>query len=82
MYAVEVKCTTDEWTHHSDHKSYKSAVDQSDMVHGRVIVAETGCLDTTAFSHAKLHQGFTGSFSDWRLLEDSERDEYEIGANC
>lgn len=37
MFQVEVKSTTGEWTNHSNHASYISAVDQADMVGGRVV---------------------------------------------
>jgi hypothetical protein len=32
------------------------------------------------YNYARLHQGFEGSFSDWMALSESEREEYEAGA--
>ena len=81
MYAVETKAIGG-WTRHSTHDSYRDAVDQSDMVHGRVVVAATGLSDMDAHSHAVAQQGFIGDYSDWQMLDDSERDEYEYGAGA
>lgn len=36
MYTVEVRNTVGEWTHHSEHDTYVDAIDQADMVGGRV----------------------------------------------
>lgn len=35
MYIVDVKCNGN-WHKHSEHKGFKAACDQADMVHGRV----------------------------------------------
>jgi len=43
MYTVEVKAIGG-WTRHSDHDSYGDAVDQADLVHGRVVDRETSCV--------------------------------------
>lgn len=80
MYRVEVRAN-DGYTTHSDHDSYKDAVDQADMVHGRVVVAETGLPDEDAYGHALANQGFLGTYEDWQGLDDAERDEYERGAS-
>lgn len=37
MYVVEVKAIGG-WTVHSSHASYRDAVDQCDMVHGRIVI--------------------------------------------
>ena len=43
MYTVEVKAIGG-WTRHSEHDSYCDAVDQADLVHGRVVDRETSCV--------------------------------------
>lgn len=40
IWTVEVKCTTGEWTTHSEHSNRKDAIDQADMVGGRVARTE------------------------------------------
>jgi hypothetical protein len=68
------------WGHHSEHQSYRNAVDQADMVGGRVTI-DDGMLDTEAYQWAVDNQGFGGDYQEWRSLDDSERGEYEDGAN-
>lgn len=72
-YEVEVK-VSGEWTHHSNHQSYRDAVDQADMVRGRV----TG--DEAAWKWARDNQGFHGDFAAWQSQDNDERSEYEAGA--
>jgi len=36
MFEVEVRSMTGQWTRHSTHESLKDAIDQADMVHGRL----------------------------------------------
>ena len=43
MYKVEVKAIGG-WTLHSEHRSYRDAVDQADMVRGRVVKSK--CRET------------------------------------
>lgn len=78
MYTVEVKVGGG-WTMHSQHESYHDAVDQSDMVHGRVMLS-TGGSDMQAWRWAAANQGFDGDFAAWQSLDDDERAEYEKGA--
>jgi hypothetical protein len=80
-YAVQVK-VGGEFTNHSTHDSYRDAVDQADMVHGRVVVAATGLTDRKAWSYAVAEQGFAGDFSEWQSMDDEERSEYETGAGA
>ena len=40
IWTVEVRTTTGEWTVHSEWSNRKDAIDQADMVGGRVIRAE------------------------------------------
>lgn len=72
-YRVEVKAVAG-WTTHSEHESYREAVDQADMVHGRV------AGDEDAWKWATQNQGYTGTFADWQAMDDGERAEYEAGA--
>ena len=81
MYAVEVNAVGG-WTRHSEHTSYRDAVNQADLVHGRIVVAATELSDKAAHRHAVRNQGFQGDYADWQRLEDQERDEYEAGAGC
>jgi precorrin-6x reductase len=79
QYEVTVK-SHDGWTLHSQHSSYREAVDQADMVHGRVMLA-TGMTDVAAWRYAVVHQGFDGNYAAWSAQNDDERAAYEIGAN-
>ena len=63
------------WTIHSEHNSFRDAVDQADMVHGRVRGEDF------AYRWAKSDQGFTGTFDEWMAQDDEERDQYENGAS-
>jgi len=72
-YKVEVKAV-DGWTLHSEHDSYRDAVDQADMVHGRVVG------DEQAWKWAVNEQGFVGTYAEWQAQDDEERNEYELGA--
>jgi len=81
MYTVQVK-VDGEYTTHSTHASYRDAVDQADMVHGRVIVAATGYPDEKCWEHAVAAQGFDGDFAEWQSMDDEERSEYEYGAGA
>lgn len=78
MYAVEVKAIGG-WTRHSEHGSYRAAVDQSEMVHGRVMCG-TGLSDESAWKYAVAQQGYDGTYADWSGMDDEERQEYETGA--
>ena len=77
-YQVTVKAG-DGWTNHSEHESYRDAVDQADMVHGRVFCG-TGLSDEAAWKWARDNQGFTGDYAEWTAQDDDERGEYELGA--
>lgn len=79
MYRVEVKAIGG-WTQHSTHDSYRDAVDQADMVHGRVVVCATGLTDEAAWKWARDNQGFDGDFAAWQAQDDEDRAEYEDGA--
>jgi hypothetical protein len=72
-YTVEVKAI-DGYTTHSTHDSYRDAIDQADMVKGRV------AGDREAYEYAKANQGFGGDYSEWQAQDDDERAEYELGA--
>lgn len=72
-YTVEVRAI-DGWTRHSEHESYGAAVNQADLVHGRV------AGDRDAWEWARRNQGCTLSWDEWQGQDDSERDEYEAGA--
>lgn len=78
MYKVETKSVAG-WTTHSEHSSYRDAVDQSDMVHGRVLCS-TGLPDRSAWEWASINQGFDGDYDAWTAMDDDERAEYEAGA--
>lgn len=78
MYHVEVQAI-DGWTRHTSWESYRDAVDQADMVHGRVTLA-SGATDREAHAYAHTHQGFGGNYEEWQRLDDAERDAYERGA--
>jgi hypothetical protein len=73
MYTVEVKAIGG-YTTHSTHDSYRDAIDQADMVRGRVVG------DEAAWKYAVADQGFTGDFAEWQSQDDGERAEYESGA--
>lgn len=79
MYLVQVKAIGG-WTHHSTHDSYRDAVDQSDMVHGRVLCAATGLLDESAWKYAVGEGIFSGDYASWTAMDDEERNEFELGA--
>lgn len=81
MYTVQVE-VGGEYTLHSTHESYRDAVDQADMVHGRVVVSATGYSDERAWKYAVSNQGFAGDFAEWQSLDDEERNEYEVGAGA
>ena len=73
-YTVSVRTATGEWTTHSTHSSYRDAVDQADLVHGRV--------DGEACNHgwAVAQQGCHLSYEEWLAQDDDERAEWEAGA--
>ena len=77
-YTVQVKVIGG-WTTHSSHDAYRDAVDQADMVHGRIVL-ESGATDEAAWQWAMRQQGFTGDFAAWQSMDDEERAEYEAGA--
>lgn len=79
MYQVQVK-RRDGWDRAMDFESYREAVDQADLLHGRVAVKSTGFPDEAAHTYAVAYQGFEGDYGDWRRLNDAERDDYEHGA--
>ena len=71
------------WYRHSAFRSYRDAVDQADLAHGRVIVGESGkgCMtDAEAHRWAVANQGFDGDYISWSNQDDEERSEYEDGA--
>ncbi len=78
MYKVEVKSVAG-WTLHSEHQSYRDAVDQADMVHG-IVITPGGCSDEQAWRWACQNQGYDGTFADWQSLDNDERAEFEMGA--
>jgi len=77
-YTVEVS-VGGEWTLHSEHGSYRDAVNQSDMVHGRVL-CPGGMTDRQAHAWARSVQGCDLNWSEWCGQDDDERAEYEFGA--
>lgn len=81
IMSVKYRVTTRQGTIHSDHESYKDAVDQADLIHGVVYCGPyLATPDITAYRYAVNDQGFFGDYSEWRMLEDSNRDEYEHDA--
>ncbi len=78
-YTVQVKAIAG-WTHHSTHDSYRDAVDQADMVRGRVLCS-TGLPDEDAWKHAVRNQGFEGDYAAWSAMDDDERTAFEVGAD-
>ena len=78
MYMVEVKAIGG-WTRHSEWASYRDAVDQADMVHGRVITPGGG-TDYAAWQYAVAAQGYADDYAAWQGQDDDERAEYEHGA--
>lgn len=64
----------------STHKSYRDAIAREDMIHG-ILITPGGATNEEAFKYASRHQGFEGDFSEWRTLDDEERDSFEIGAS-
>lgn len=78
MFSVEVKAIGG-WTTHSTHAGYRDAVDQADLVGGRVLCND-GKTDEQAWKHAVQHQGYDGDFTSWQSQDDDERGEYEAAA--
>ena len=86
MYKVEVKAIGG-WTLHSEHRSYRDAVDQADMVRGRVVkskCSECGdeyvlsrtcgaCICVSCGNHDKLVRCFCG----WSISGRNGREELE-----
>jgi uncharacterized membrane-anchored protein YjiN (DUF445 family) len=69
MFAVEVK-TSGEYTTHSTHDSYKDAVDQADMVRGRVVAG-----DNVRLTIVEIDQTIEDClFRDWDAPNDFLRD--------
>ena len=71
------------WDRYSTFNSYRDAIDQADMVHGRVIVGESGegCVtNEEAHRWAIANQGYEGNYLSWCGQDDDEREEYEAGA--
>lgn len=66
--------------YHSSHASYRSAVDQADMIHGEVIIPATGITDKRAWTLAMANQGCELSWNEWKAQDDDEREEWELGA--
>jgi len=66
---------------HSEHDSFRDAIDQADMVHG---IVWCGCdaqmTDMEAWKYAVKCQGFTGDYAEWSAQDDDERNAYELGA--
>jgi hypothetical protein len=79
-YIVEVQTCVGTWTEHSRHASYRDAVDQADMVHGRVMVGDGETSDRDAWRYAVAEQGYDGDFAAWQSQDDDARDAYEAGA--
>ena len=75
MYTVEVKSVSG-WTQHSEYTSFRDAVDQADMVHGRI------AGENLAHRWAVANQGYAGTFAEWMSQDDDARMEYEIGAGA
>ena len=78
-YGIEVR-TTDGWTTHSIDLSYRDAIDQADMMGGRVRLS-TGLLDTEAHAYAVRACGCELSYAEWSAQDDAERAEWESAAN-
>lgn len=78
-YGIEVR-TTDRWTTHSIDLSYRDAIDQADMMGGRVRLS-TGLLDTEAHKYAVRACGCELSYDEWSAQDDDERAEWESAAN-
>lgn len=74
MYKVKVRSLTG-WVTHSSFSSYGCAVDQADLVHGK-IQDPSGQWDQLAWSKACTENRFEGSYAAWQLLEDSDRDQF------
>ena len=67
------------WSRHSSPRSYRDAVDQADMVGGRVTIND-GITDKEAHRWAVTDQGYEGDYLSWSNQDDKERAEYEDGA--
>lgn len=78
MYIVKVKAIGG-YTTHSQHESYRDAMDQADMIHGTV-ESDTGMSDEACWRYAVSSQVFDGDFAAWQTQDDEERAEYELGA--
>lgn len=77
-YTVQIEAG-DGWTRHSAWDSYRDAVDQADLVHGRIITPG-GATDEHAHRYAVSVQGFVGDYAEFQCLADADRDRYEHGA--
>lgn len=66
-YKVEVKAIGG-WTHHSEHESYRDALDQAEMVHGRV-------ANPPQYSIEHTHSGYAVVRSDGSRAEFLTSDE-------
>lgn len=78
QWIVEVK-VNNEWVTHSKGESYEEAVIQAGIVRGRIL-CPTGLPDTEAWKWAVRMQGFTGTYEEWKELNDETRQQYEDGA--
>lgn len=48
---VEVKAGNEQYTTHSTHETWQDAVDQADMVHGRIVVDDVESLQFVEWSN-------------------------------
>lgn len=82
----EEKANANKWQvwigliYHSSHSSYRSAVDQADMIQGEVRITATHLSDYLAWALAVANQGCELSWKEWKAQDDDEREEWELGA--
>lgn len=82
----EEKANANKWQvwigliYHSSHSSYRSAVDQADMIQGEVRITVTHLSDYLAWALAVANQGCELSWKEWKAQDDDEREEWELGA--
>lgn len=83
IYTVEIPGDEPRlWTEHSSWISYRDAVDQADLVHGRLLIGnpERRMTDKGAYQWAFAENGFEGTYQDWREQSNEEREEFEDAA--
>ena len=67
-YEIEVETTTGNWTTHSTAKTLVEAIDQSDMVHGRITKAGEIVSDWQGYCHC-CGEGIDAENVEWQSGE-------------